>query len=78
MIRYPHIQAQAQAELDSVTRGERLPDYDDMDDGTKLPFVRAVGMELLRWGVLAPLGMPHLLQEDDLFEGYYLPKGPSV
>jgi hypothetical protein len=43
----------AQEELDSVTRRERLPTFEDRP---KLPFVDAVCMEVIRWRPVTPLG----------------------
>ncbi|KAH8834982.1 cytochrome P450 [Flagelloscypha sp. PMI_526] len=74
MVLYPDVQRKAQAEIDAVTGGQRLPQFSDMDEGT-LPYMTAVVMELLRWGKIAPLGLPHLLEEDDVYEGRHIPKG---
>lgn len=32
----------------------------------------------MRWRSSVPYGVPHLLQEDDVYEGYHLPKGSHV
>ncbi|KAH8827612.1 cytochrome P450 [Flagelloscypha sp. PMI_526] len=34
--------------------------------------------ELLRWGSFVPLGLPHRLQEDDIYRGMVIPKGTLV
>jgi cytochrome P450 len=34
--------------------------------------------QTLRWRPVAPGGIPHLLIQDDYYEGYYLPKGTIV
>lgn len=47
MTLHPEIQKKAQAEIDGVTRGERLPDFSDLKF---MPFVEAVFQETLRWG----------------------------
>jgi cytochrome P450 len=49
----PEIQKMAQEELDTVTRRERLPTFEDRP---KLPFVDAVCMEVIRWRPVTPLG----------------------
>ena len=49
----PDIQTIAQAELDSVTRRERLP---TLGDRPTLPFVNAVCKEVIRWRPVLPLG----------------------
>ena len=42
-----------QAEVDAVTRGERLPCFEDRDS---LPYVNAIVKEILRWNPAVPLG----------------------
>lgn len=55
MTLYPHVQARAQAEVDSVIgpAGQRLPSFSDRPD---LPYVEAIVLELLRWNPAVPLG----------------------
>ncbi|KAI0264164.1 cytochrome P450 [Gloeopeniophorella convolvens] len=72
---YPDLQRRAQEELDAVTGGERLPDYDDR---SRLPFVDAICKELLRWKPVVPLGIPHTPIEDDVYRGWIIPKGSIV
>lgn len=43
---HPAVQARAQAEVDAVIQGERLP---NIDDRSRLPYVEAVFHEILRW-----------------------------
>ena len=71
----PEIQEKAQEEIDRVIGTDRLPSAADRDD---LPFSQAVTLETLRWHNVAPLGIPHRLIEDDVHEGYFLPKGTIV
>jgi cytochrome P450 len=49
----PEVQKMAQEEVDSVTRRERLPKFEDRP---KLPFVDAVCKEVVRWRPVGPLG----------------------
>ncbi|KAH9920814.1 cytochrome P450 [Amylocystis lapponica] len=72
---YPEVQKKAQLEIDSVIGTDTLPTLDDRD---RLPYVRALWLEVLRWNPVAPLGVPHRLMEDDVYEGYFLPKGSLV
>jgi len=53
MTLHPEIQRRAQAELDAVTEGNRLPTYADRPH---LPFVSALVSEVLRWGPPIPAG----------------------
>ncbi|KJA13410.1 hypothetical protein HYPSUDRAFT_220871 [Hypholoma sublateritium FD-334 SS-4] len=75
MIMYPEVQKKAQAELDAVIGTERLP---RISDRAHLPYTRSVVAELLRWASIGPLGLPHTLREDDVYEGYHLSKGTIV
>ncbi|KAI0295325.1 CyP450 monooxygenase [Multifurca ochricompacta] len=75
MILYPEVQRKAQAEVDSVTRGSRLPDFSDFDE---LPYVNAILKEVLRWHPVAPLGLPHRVMEDDVYEGHFIPAGSTI
>ncbi|KAF9526512.1 cytochrome P450 [Crepidotus variabilis] len=76
MATHPEVQARAQLELDHVLgSGRRLPDFNDRGS---LPYVEAVYRELLRVYPPLPLALPHALTEDDIYEGYFLPKGANV
>ena len=50
---HPDVQKRAQAEIDSVVGGSRLP---LMSDREKLPYLSAVIKELGRWYTVVPLG----------------------
>ncbi|KAF7313515.1 hypothetical protein HMN09_00507400 [Mycena chlorophos] len=56
MALYPDVQAKAQAEIDAVTGGERLPVYADRD---QMPYIDALLKEVLRWHSVTPTGVPH-------------------
>ncbi|KAI0263422.1 cytochrome P450 [Gloeopeniophorella convolvens] len=71
----PEVQRKAQTELDSVTARERLPTFEDRPS---LLYVDAVCKEVLRWRPVAPLSIPHAVSEDDVYEGYFIPKGAVV
>ncbi|KAH9938481.1 cytochrome P450 [Fomitopsis serialis] len=75
MMCYPEVQGRAQAEIDSVIGSDRLP---VLADRARLPYVHALCLELLRWNPVAPLAIPHVLSQDDIYAGYYLPKGTIV
>ncbi|KAF9562477.1 cytochrome P450 [Agrocybe pediades] len=70
----PEIQKQAQEDVDKVASG-RLPTLDDYDS---LPLVKAIIKETLRWAPVAPLGIPHHAMEDDVYQGYFIPKGATI
>ncbi|KAJ3533544.1 hypothetical protein NMY22_g7294 [Coprinellus aureogranulatus] len=72
---HPDIQKRAQQEIDRVVGPNRLPTFDDRPN---LVYVNAVLQELFRWHQLGPLGLPHATSEDDIYEGYFIPKGTIV
>lgn len=53
MMRNPGVQRRAQAELDRVLRGGRLP---EMGDRERTPYMRALVQELMRCQPVGPLG----------------------
>ncbi|KDQ64909.1 hypothetical protein JAAARDRAFT_28565 [Jaapia argillacea MUCL 33604] len=72
MTLYPNAQALAQSELDAVVGSDRLPSFSDRE---QLPYVEALLKEVLRWSVAVPLGAHHMLTQDDVHDGYFIPKG---
>ncbi|KAG1844668.1 cytochrome P450 [Suillus subalutaceus] len=75
MVSYPDVQRRAQAEINSVIGRDRLPTFEDR---TLLPYVESVLRETLRWLPVAPLGVPHAASSDDIYDGYFIPKGTTV
>ncbi|KAF9461984.1 cytochrome P450 [Collybia nuda] len=74
MTLYPDIQKKAQNEIDR-TIGERLPTPEDF---SSMPYLSAMLKEILRWGPVAPLGIRHRVIKDDIYDGYFIPKGTIV
>ncbi|KAF9449667.1 cytochrome P450 [Macrolepiota fuliginosa MF-IS2] len=75
MLTCPDVQRRAQQELDSVVGSNRLPEFSDMPN---LPYLSAIIKEVLRWNPIAPMGLPHFTTEEDVYEGYYIPKGSVI
>ena len=75
MMVFPEVQKRAQEEIDRVIGQQRLPTAADRE---KLPYVDAIVKEVLRWHPVAPMGLPHTSTEEDLCEGYLLPKGGMI
>ena len=75
MTLYPEIQRREQKEVDEVIGTERLP---ILSDRGSLPYVEAIVLELLRWLPITPLNVPHASSEEDVFEGFYIPKGSVI
>lgn len=53
LVLYPEVQKRAQKELDAVTGGLRLPDYNDRP---RLPYIDALCREVMRWSMATPVG----------------------
>ncbi|KAF9001513.1 cytochrome P450 [Cyathus striatus] len=70
MMLFPEVQKTAQQELDKVLGG-RLPDHNDIPS---IPYMTALLWEILRWETPVPTGFPHYNIEEDIFNGYYIPK----
>ncbi|KAK7048377.1 O-methylsterigmatocystin oxidoreductase [Favolaschia claudopus] len=75
MAQYPAVQQRAQTELDTVLGSGRLPQFEDRPS---LPYVEALYRELMRWRPIVPLGAPHATSADDVYNGFYIPKGTTV
>jgi len=75
MVLNPAIQERAQADLESVVGMERLPAFEDRQS---LPYIDAIIREAMRWGPVLPLGVAHAVTEDDVYEGYFIPKGSTI
>ncbi|KAJ3555508.1 hypothetical protein NM688_g2539 [Phlebia brevispora] len=74
MTRHPEIQKKAQAEIDRVVGHDRLP---TINDRSSLPYVNNLITEVLRFNPVVPV-IPHSLDNDDIYEGYLIPKGAWV
>ncbi|KAF8972348.1 cytochrome P450 [Flammula alnicola] len=75
MVCYPEVQSKAQKEIEMVVGTNRLPDFHDKPH---MPYLSAVLKEVLRWQPIAPQGVPHTSTKDDIYRGYYIPKGSIV
>ncbi|ESK85381.1 cytochrome p450 [Moniliophthora roreri MCA 2997] len=75
MLAFPDVQRKVQAEIDAVIGQSRIPTLADMEN---LPYMRAVVKEVLRWRPPAPIGLSHASLEDDIYEGYHIPKGSWI
>ncbi|KZT37268.1 cytochrome P450 [Sistotremastrum suecicum HHB10207 ss-3] len=71
----PDIQKRAQQEIDIIIGRDRLPQISDRE---RLPYVEAVVREVFRFHPVAPLGVPHSVIRDDIFDGMLIPSGSIV
>ncbi|KAF5346113.1 hypothetical protein D9758_009955 [Tetrapyrgos nigripes] len=71
-VHFAEIQVKAQQELDKVIGRSRLPSFVDFKH---LLYILAIVKETLRWRPVALLGVVHSSIEDDVYEGYFIPRG---
>lgn len=75
MTLFPDVQAHAQLEIDSIIGSDALPTWRDHE---RLPYVRALCKELLRWAPAIPQGLPHYPNAAGNFRGYDIPKDTII
>nr|A0A1V0QSB7.1 RecName: Full=Cytochrome P450 monooxyhenase eriC; AltName: Full=Erinacine biosynthesis cluster protein C [Hericium erinaceus]ARE72240.1 cytochrome p450 [Hericium erinaceus] len=75
MIHHPEVQRKAQAEIDAVVPLDRLP---TLDDRANIPYLEAFVKEAYRWACPLIIAIPHTVIQDDVYEGYFIPKGTSI
>ncbi|PVH78158.1 cytochrome P450 [Cadophora sp. DSE1049] len=79
MIVHPDAMRKLQEEVDTFVEAGRLPTFENL---SKLPRVRAVVKETLRWRPVTAGGVPHQLVKDDIYEidgkKYFLKAGSNV
>jgi len=94
MTLYPDVARKAQAELDAVVGTDRLPQFSDREKlpytnavaleisrwhsvvpiGKTLPLFNSTRRSPRR----GTLGVPHRVMEDDIHDGYLIPKGAII
>ncbi|EAU84014.2 cytochrome P450 [Coprinopsis cinerea okayama7 len=72
---FPEVHKKAQVEIDAVVGNDRLPTFEDRQN---LPYINALVSEVLRWHAVTPTSVPHRVLEDDIHNGYFIPKGSLV
>jgi cytochrome P450 len=79
MIKHPEVLKKLHAHIDEVVGPSRLPTFEDMP---RLPYVRAVVKEVLRWRPVTAGGLPHMCTKDDTYEldgkTYFIPAGTNI
>ena len=75
MALHPDAQKKAQEEIDRVVGNQRLPDFHDRKS---LPYTEAVYREVMRIRPVLPMGVPHTSIEDDVYNGYFIPRGRAL
>ncbi|KAI0015031.1 cytochrome P450 [Xylariomycetidae sp. FL0641] len=74
MLHYPGWQTRLQEEIDRVCEG-RCPEWRDQE---RMPLLRAVVKEVIRWRPPVPTGIPHAIEKDDVYNGYFIPAGATI
>ncbi|KAG2368721.1 cytochrome P450 [Suillus spraguei] len=77
MLIYPDVQKHAQAEIDSVIGRDRLPTFEER---ASLPYIDAILQETFDLAFAKHLhkGLPHATSSEDIYDGYFIPKGVTV
>ncbi|TCD66583.1 hypothetical protein EIP91_001140 [Steccherinum ochraceum] len=75
MLLWPDAQRKAQEEIDRVVGTDRLPTFSDRD---RLPYVEALLKECLRLHTSVPISGPRRALQDDVQDGYFIPKGSLI
>jgi cytochrome P450 len=70
---YPEVQRKAREELLSVVGNDRTPTYED-----NLPYIRAIGKEILRMRPVTNIGTPHRTTENVIYKDMFIPKGTVI
>lgn len=72
----PEVQKKAQEEIDLFTiKKDRWP---SIEERNSFPYVQALVTEVYRWGLVAPLGVPHRLVEDLDYQTFTIPKDTTL
>jgi len=74
MCLHPQFLPKLQREIDDVC-GDRPPTYADMP---RMPYLRACIRESMRWRPAVPTGIPHMVVQDDVYDGYFIPKDSVI
>ncbi|KAF8067838.1 cytochrome P450 [Lyophyllum atratum] len=75
MLSHPHVLEKAREEVDRVVGDQRMPEF---EDEISLPYLVACVKETLRRHPPAIMGIPHSVDEDEVYNGYFIPKGSSI
>jgi cytochrome P450 len=75
MLLYPEAKKSARAQVDAAVGCDHLPTY---DDEAQMPYITAMMKETLRWQQVAPFAIPHVAAQNDVYRGYFIPKGAII
>ncbi|KAJ6541834.1 cytochrome P450 [Mycena capillaripes] len=75
LILHPEAQRKAQDELDAVLG---LCTALQLSDRPHLPYIEAFILEIFCFYPITPLGLPHVVAEDNVYNGFFIPKGSMI
>ncbi|KAJ3566607.1 hypothetical protein NP233_g6886 [Leucocoprinus birnbaumii] len=75
MALYPEVQIRAQQEIDEICGQDQLPRTSQVEE---LDYLQAVLKEVLRFAPVGNLALPHRVIEEDIYNGYRIPKNATV
>ncbi|KAF8074119.1 cytochrome P450 [Lyophyllum atratum] len=75
MLSHPHVLEKAQEEVDRVVGEERMPAFEDEQ---AMPYLVACVKETMRRHPPTIMGIPHSADNDEVYNGYFIPKGSTV
>ncbi|XP_006527235.1 cytochrome P450 2C54 isoform X1 [Mus musculus] len=75
LLKYPHVTAKVQEEIEHVIGKHRRP---CMQDRSHMPYTNAMIHEVQRFIDLVPNNLPHEVTCDIKFRNYFIPKGTTV
>ncbi|TFK73172.1 cytochrome P450 [Pluteus cervinus] len=75
MVLNPDIQQKLRSAVEAVVGTDRLPEFEDVEP---IDYLHAVVKETLRWQPVTPLAVAHGASDDDVYNGYHIPKGAAV
>ncbi|KAJ3545421.1 hypothetical protein NMY22_g2456 [Coprinellus aureogranulatus] len=92
MVCNPEVQAKARAEVDRVVGRDRLPEFSDQENMPYLRAVMKELLRQVpcprsssgahdvnsRWRQVNTIGVPHLSAQDDIYNGYFIPKNTTI
>ncbi len=75
MVSHPEIQKRAQKDIEHVTRGQRLP---IMVTRSRYHTFKPLFERYFAGNQSLPLGITHVNDKDDVYNGYHIPKGELI
>ncbi|KAF8812602.1 cytochrome P450 [Phlegmacium glaucopus] len=79
----PHLTAEQEHEIKWSAQslyagGADTANYHKFSDRVNLPYINTVALEIMRWHSVVPTALPHHVMEDDIHDGYLIPKGAII